>query len=301
MSCKQYMLDLSGNSAIPSQYMLGLKEITKWIHLQTKGYEGIQVTREFRNRGCYIVQTSNDRSAEFLATFSLEIKVGGKAHSVPLRRRAANGGTRVRLFRTCEGAFADVPNSYFDDVLTAAGCVIVNATEKGIHENTSLYDGMRYATVDRGTRHLEREHEYVDEKGNVFRWRLEYAGQPHHCFRGCGIFHEDGKCPEWQRRKDRRAMEGQQKCFVVTSSMFRLATDTKTTNVAAIPGAKIGHVANHVNNDTRMFAKAEVLVVAAGANMDLGSVEASKPQIELQAQELTQVLQPMVEASKKSS
>ena len=94
-------------------------------------------------------------------------------------------------------------------------------------------------------------------------------------------------------------MEGQQKCFVVTSSMLRLAEDTKTTQVAAIPSAKIGHIANHVNNDTRMFAQAEVLVVAAGANMDFGLMEESKPQVKAQAQKLIQVLKPMTELTKK--
>ena len=47
-----------------------------------------------------------------------------------------------------------------------------------------------------------------------------------------------------------------------------------------------------------MFRRAEVLVVCASANMDLGSVEASKPQIEEQAKELAQVLKPMVETKK---
>ena len=249
MPCKQFMLDLSGNSAIPSHYMLGLKEVSKWIHQQCIGYDGIQVTRHYYQRGCFIVQTSKDDVAQFLSSFKLEIKVNGKTHVVPLRRRLANGpGTKVRFFKTCEDDFADVPCSYFDDILTAAGWEVVSPTEYLVHEGTNVYDGVRMATVDRGPRHLERNHEFTNENGRTYKWRLEYAGQPFHCFLGCGVFHEDGKCGEWERRRNRRKMEGQQKCFVVSSSVLRLASDTKNVNVAAIPGAKVGHIANHINN-----------------------------------------------------
>ena len=193
MPCKQFMLDLSGNSAIPSHYMLGIKEVSKWVFIQTTGYDDIQVTRHFGQRGCYIVQTSKEGTADFLASFKLEIKVQGRTHSVPLRRRLNGTGTRVRFFKTCEEDFAYVPNSYFDDMLTAAGCEVVSPTIKCTHEKTNLFDGMRMATIDRGSRHLDRDHEYTDANGKTYKWRLEYAGQPYHCFRGCGIFHEDGK------------------------------------------------------------------------------------------------------------
>ena len=98
--------------------------------------------------------------------------------------------------------------------------------------------------------------------------------------------------------KERKKNDGQQKIYICASSLFRHASDTKTTQVVAIPGAKIGHIAHHVNNDTKMFEKAEILVIAAGSNMDCGTVEASKPYVEDQARELTQVIKPMAETKK---
>ena len=53
------------------------------------------------------------------------------------------------------------------------------------------------------------------------------------------------------------------------------------------------------NNDAAIFAQAEIVAVHAGANMDLGSVEDSKPHVEAQAQELVRTLKPLVEAEKK--
>ena len=80
--------------------------------------------------------------------------------------------------------------------------------------------------------------------------------------------------------------------------MLRLAADSKSTRVDAIPGAKVGHIANHLNNDTAIFAQADIVAIHAGANMDLGSVEASKPQLAAQTQELVDVIKPLVEAEK---
>ena len=292
------MLDLSGNSAIPSHYRIGIHEVTKWIHQQSKGFTDVQLTRHY-NRGAFIIQTGNEETAKFLASYQLEIKVNGVRHLVPLRRKVPDmDKTRIKFWQTCKGGIARVPNKYFDDILEAAGCIIDEPSFKSTYKDTTVYDGNRLAYVKRGPDHIERNHEYTDDNGRVFQWRLDYEGQPFYCFKGCGIFHEDGKCPKWEKMKERRANDGQQKCYIAASSLFRLASDTKTTQVVAIPGAKIGHIANHVNNDTKMFEKAEVLVIAAGSNMDRGTVEASKPFVEDQAKELVQVLKPMAETKK---
>ena len=298
MPCQQFLLDLSGNSAIPSHYKIGMTEVVKWIHIQTKGYSDIQVTSHF-NRGCFLIQTANDQTAKFLSTLNLGIKVNGQGHHVALRRELP-GSTRLRVkfSLTGKGDIGLVPNKYFDDVLEAAGFTLDEPTFKTTHKDTTVYDGNRIAYVIRGKNHIDRNHEWISDEGKVFKWRLEYDGQPFYCFRGCNILHENGNCPKWEKIKERRANEGQQKVYIASSSVFRLAEDTKTTQVVAIPGAKIGHVANHINNDTNMFQKAEVLIVAAGANMDRGTVESSKPFVEDQALELTKVLKPMVDTKK---
>ena len=92
---------------------------------------------------------------------------------------------------------------------------------------------------------------------------------------------------------------GQQKCFFVSSSLLRLAADTKQTRVDAIPGAKIGHIHNHVNNDATIFKQAETLIIHAGANMEMGSVDKAKPHIEAQTEELGQMLGELMGDDKK--
>ena len=298
MECQQFMLDLSGNSAIPSHYKISMSDVVKWIFIQTKGYVDIQTTNHY-NRGCFLIQTGNVLTAKFLASFELEIRVNGVRHLVPLRQILPDTErTRMKFWMTCKGQIARLPNKYFDDILEAAGCTVQEPTFKSTHRHTTVYDGFRIAYVVRGDDHMDRNHEYIADDGKVFKWRLDYEGQPFYCFRGCDIFHGDGKCPKWEKIKERRDNDGQQKIYIAASSLFRHASDTKLTQVVAIPGAKIGHIANHINNDTKMFEKAEVLVVAAGSNMDLGTVEASKPYVEEQAKELTKVIKPMAETKK---
>ena len=99
--------------------------------------------------------------------------------------------------------------------------------------------------------------------------------------------------------EERKEMAGQQRCFFASSSMLRLCADTKTTRIDAIPGARVGHVANHVSNDADLFKQAKVVAIHAGGNMDYGSPEASKPHSEAQALEMEKVVKPLVEAEKK--
>ena len=298
MECYQFTLDLSGNSAIPSQYKIGLREVCKWISHQAKNQRDIQVTNHY-HRGCYNVQTGDKKTAEFLKTFVLEINWNGKTHRVALKPSMPDKPRIwVRFWGTCRGVMAQLANAHFDGMLEAAGFNILRPTEKRKHFQSDLFNGQRSALCQRGSSHVEREHEWIDADGNVFKWRLEYDGQPHQCTRGCQTFHDDGKCATWERKKEQRSWGGQQKCFFVSSSMLRLAADTKETRIDAVPGAKVGHLANHINNDGSIFSQADIVVVNAGANMDLGSVEASKPHLDAQAKELVNVVKPLVDAEK---
>ena len=299
MECYQFLLDLSGNSGIPSQYKIGLREVCKWLSQQAKHLRDIQVTNHF-HRGCYSIQTGDKRSADFLRSFSLEINWNGRTHRVALKPSMPDKPRFwVRFWGTCRGVMAQLLNSHFDEMLEAAGFYILKPTAKRCHYNSDIFNGQRSALCQRGSSHIEREHEWNDPEGNVFKWRLEYEGQPHMCTRGCNTYHEDGKCATWEKRQEQRTWGGQQKCFFVASSMLRLAADTKNTRVDAIPGAKVGHIANHLNNDTTIFSQAEIVAIHAGANMDLGSVEASKPHLQEQALELVNVIKPLVDADKK--
>ena len=256
---------------IPSQFKIGLREVCKWVSQQAKGHRDIQITNHY-HRGCFSIQTGDKKTADFLRSFKLEINWNGKCYRVGLKPSMPDKPRIwVRFWGTCRGVMAQLANSFFDEMIEAAGFNVLRPTAKRCHFGSDIFNGQRSALCQRGQSHIDREHEWIDEEGNVFKWRLEYDGQPHQCTRGCNTYHDDGKCATWERKKEQRSWGGQQKCFFVSSSMLRLAADTKTTRVNAIPGAKIGHVANHLNNDPAIFAQADIVAVCAGANMDLGS------------------------------
>ena len=299
MECFQFLLDLSGNTGIPSQWKIGNREVSKWLAIQSKGYKDIQCTNHY-HKGGFSIQTGDRTTAEFLRTFVLEINWNGKTHRVPLKPAPTDKPLIwVRLNLTCKGIMAQLPNTYFDGILEEGGFTIHTPTQKRTYLHNNVLNGQRSARVDRGGNHLPRNHEWIGPEGHVFKWRLEYEGQPYYCFRGCDITHEDGKCPRWEKQQELKQNAGQQKCFFFSSSMLRLNQDTKMTRTDAIPGAKIGHVANHINNDPTIMRQAEVIAIQTGSNMDLGSVEISKPQVEHQANELVKVVKPLVEANKK--
>ena len=299
LECFQFLLDLSGNSGIPSQWRVGVREVAKWISIQPQRYNDIQLTNHF-HRGCFSIQTGDRKSADFLRSFVLEINWNGKTKRVPLKQAPSDKPKLwVRFQNTCVGVMAQLPNDYFDKFLQEAGFVVVKPTEKRTQYATKLFNGQRSALCQRGPDHIARNHEWIGPEGHVFKWRIEYDDQPFDCFKGCNIFHHDGKCPKWEKQKAARDSAGQQKCFFYSSSSLRLNEDTKMTRTDAIPGAKIGHMANHINNDPTILGQAEVIAIQVGANMDLGSVEISKPHVDAQINELVQVVKPLVEAEKK--
>ena len=298
MDVYEFLLDLSGNAGIPSQHKIQLKDVTRLMHQQLHHGRDITVQNHY-HRGCFAIETGDHKTADVLKDFRLEITWQRKTYRVPLRPVNNKPQFWVKFWGTGRGRISQLPNSYFDDILTEAGFTIIRGTEKRFHPGTGYYTGERSARVTRGDRHADRKHEWHDHEGNVFQWRLEYQGQPFDCFKGCGIFHEDGKCKKMEEKKEKRAMAGQQKCFFASSSMLRLCSDTSVTRVDAVPGARVGHVANHISNDGDLFRQADVVAVHAGANMDYGSPEASKPYLEAQATELEKVVKPLVEAQKK--
>ena len=300
MESWHFRLDLSGNTGIPSQYKITLKEIIKWMKVQAKGLKDLKITPDWNSRGCYTFSTVNPTTGNFLCNFSLEINWSGKTHRVPLKRvTPGRPKTKVRFLYTTEGEMEHIPNSYFDDILERAGFTLIVPTTLDTHFDSDYYNGNRWASVMRTAGHAEREHTWTGAQGHVYQWKLIYDGQPFDCRRGCQKWHDDGVCPRFEKMKERRSYEGQQKTFFVGSSLLRYCSDTKEARVDSIPGAKVGHVAQHINNDATIFQKAEVLVVHAGANMDYGAIETSKSHLEDQARELVQVVKPLVESDKK--
>ena len=72
-----------------------------------------------------------------------------------------------------------------------------------------------------------------------------------------------------------------------------------STAFRPLPGAKIGHVANHINNDISILPQVEVVVVVAGHNMRDDNFDDMKEATKSQADELAQVLKPLAEIEDK--
>ena len=175
----QFLLDLSGDSGIPSQYKIGIRDICKWMTQQAKNYQDIQITNHY-HRGCFSIQTGDQKTAKFLQGFKLEINWHGKCHRLALKPCTPDKPRLwVRFWGTCRGAMAQLSNVYFDQMIEAAGFTLLRPTEKRCHRDTNFFNGQRSALAMRGSDHIEREHEWHDDDGNVFKWRLEYDGQPH--------------------------------------------------------------------------------------------------------------------------
>ena len=166
MQCHQFLLDLSGNAGVPSQAKIGQREIIKWMSQQAKDHSKHLILTNHFNRGCFLIQTSNDRAAEFLRQFKLEINWNGKTARLPPSPTVQNKPRMwARMYGTCNGNIANVPNEYFDTLLEEARFVIIRSTEKRTHYNSNIGNGQRSALVVRGNQHIEREPEWADEEG----------------------------------------------------------------------------------------------------------------------------------------
>ena len=77
MECQQFTLDLSGNSAILSQYKIGLCKVCKWISQQAKNKRDIQITNHY-HRGCYKIQTADKKDGGILANLYIGNKLAWK-------------------------------------------------------------------------------------------------------------------------------------------------------------------------------------------------------------------------------
>ena len=185
-----------------------------------------------------------------------------------------------------------LPNSYFDDFLRGFGATIIEPTRRKKIPKSTLYNGQRSALVELGNQHLARQQFWHGEDDKSEEWNIFYKGQPHVCRRCDNEYHADGHCPKWVQRSDREKKEGQQKFIFFSTSMMRMAQDTDDTRFDCIPGAKIGHLANHINFDMSILPKAEVIVVHSGQNMTGGNFEELKVSVSHQSRELSKVLLP---------
>ena len=95
----------------------------------------------------------------------------------------------------------------------------------------------------------------------VHDWFMTFRGQPLFCKKCDDAWHENGQCPKWESR-NQDENEVQQRYVFFGTSMLRHCNDTKETRFDSVPSAKIGHSANHIENDVAILPHAEVIVVA---------------------------------------
>ena len=296
---KNFTLDFSGQSGVPSQWGITLPNVLDLFSKQLKNVEGIQLVEDWRRRGVFEVTAFTQEAVTRLTNFKVKITKEKRSFEIPLKEKS-NGkkAVWVTINGTKFGKMATVPNAYFDGVLKENGATIKVETKRRHYRGYKYYNGQREALVELGDAHIQRQHCYTDEDGKEHNWWLMYRGQPHSCRRCDDQWHEDGNCPKWQAKRQEEANEGQQKLLVYSTSFLRHAKDSKTARYDCVPGAQIGHIGNHIDNDATILPQAEVVVVAAGQNMSGDVLEATKEKVKEQGKVLVRALKEYSEEKK---
>ena len=170
-----------------------------------------------------------------------------------------------------------------------AGATVIKYTERQTYQGTPFWNGKRRVLIEVGDKHVERQQVFVDKEGKSHDWFLTYRGQPFNCRKCDEMRHEDGQCPRWEDRS-KQNHEGTEKFVFFSNSILKRATDTKDIRFDVIPGAKVGHLANHINNDANVLPKADIVVVNPGNNMSMENFDDMKAHAVAQSTELSKVL-----------
>ena len=300
MIIKDYILDLSGQSGVPSQWGLTLPHVVALFGKQLNGIDGVQVVEDWRRRGTFEVTAITQEAITFLANFKLKISKEGRSFEIPLKEKSSGKkATWLSFGGTCFGKMATVPNAYFDGVLRECGVEVIKVeTRRRYYRGQRVYNGQREALVELGDAHIQRQHTWTDEEGKEHGWWLTYRGQPYSCRKCDGQWHDDGNCPKWVARRRDDNNEGQQKLMVFSTSFLKHAKDTATTRYDCVPGAQIGHIGNHVDNDATILPRAEVIVIAAGQNMGGDDLAVMKEKVKAQGEVLVRSLKDYSEEKK---
>ena len=212
MAARDYTLDFSGQSGVPSQWGIDQHQVAKWFGQQAKGIHGIQVTGNWK-RGFFSVSAINDEAATFLSSFKLVAEKYGQKIEIPLRqtRKRLKPAVWVNIRRTCEGRMSDLPNVYFDEYIEGFGHTIVEPTQRGTYRNSIILNGSRRVMVELGDTHLPRQdywrgEEHPDESQE---WIMTYKGQPFKCRKCNDTWHADGNCPKRVEKSQMEKREGQ--------------------------------------------------------------------------------------------
>ena len=184
MAGREYTLDFSGKSGVPSQMGINIEFVSRLFGQQAKGVDGIQLTSE-RRRGIFNVVALNTEAATFLSTFVLKVeKKGTPTVNIPLREKKRRGKPAVwiKFYGTCEGDMRMLANATFDDLLRESGVDVITPTRRQRYrEAPSVFNGVREAFVEIGAEHVPRHQEWMSDDGVVHQFRIIYRGQPFDC------------------------------------------------------------------------------------------------------------------------
>ena len=232
--------------------------------------------------GVFIVTTFNEADANKLENKTLtfyygkndEKQVKVKLEKMPKFKFYSNPKW-ISIDWLSEGNLRYVTNTQLDEFCKEYGEVITNFQDE--KNEFGMLNGRRKGRVNLNKDLNIERIKWVDfeiklEDGSVHNARgkikIFYQGQPVYCKR-CSKDH-DKKCPQIVKEeaflKDYNEQRKEKiSCLVVSDSEFRLANEKALyadTNVAS--GAKIGHIANVLNNNDLEGYKS--IVISAGLN-----------------------------------
>ncbi len=130
MTTREFTLDFTGQSGVPSQWGITVPQVVKWFTKQSKDVPGVQLTND-RKRGVFNVTALSKDAGVFLSTFKLSVEKDGKKVEIPLKERRKRGSAVwATINRTCEDEMMEVPNTYFDNLLQAQGATVLEPTKR---------------------------------------------------------------------------------------------------------------------------------------------------------------------------
>ena len=83
---KEFTLDFSGQSGVPSQWGVDVQQVVKWFHRQIGDLDGVQLVAD-RKRGTFNVMALSTQAENLLSSFKLNVEKAGKSFELPLKER----------------------------------------------------------------------------------------------------------------------------------------------------------------------------------------------------------------------
>ena len=142
---KEFTLDFSGQSGVPSQQGIHVKEVVKWFYQQAGKLESLQLRADGLKKRVFSVTALTKETEAALANFVLKAEKDGKCSQIPLREKKTRSKPAVwaTIHRAGFGRMMEVDNSYIDKIMEDYGAEIVKPTERQTRQGTPYWTGHR--------------------------------------------------------------------------------------------------------------------------------------------------------------